>query len=222
MTKIEGGGRAAESGLGRAQDRGPGEASQGKADRFRKAIGRKDAGEGCRDRDKERRDAEGPGVRGGAREGAPGALQEPAGPGGPLGNALLRGMELQRGAAGGAEAARPASAIGEIAQAVADRILVGEADAAGDRDVRIFLKDSVLGGTEVRVRTAGEQLQVAFLTGSADAQNVLAGRQGELASELGQRLNRAVEVTVAERDAADPDGDGRSRNRRDYETEEEA
>ena len=46
--------------------------------------------------------------------------------------------------------------------------------------------------------------------------------KGELASELGQRLNRAVEVTVAERDAADPDGDGRSRNRHDYETEEEA
>ena len=213
MTKIQGGGWSAESGAGRRES-GFGTARPDDTGRFKSALGRRDGGEGRGGEDKERRDAAGQASQAGA--------QGPAGQGGPLGHALLRGLELQRGAAGGAEAGRPVGSVGEIAQAVADRILVGEADAAGDRDVRIFLKDSVLGGTEVRVRTAGDQLQVAFLPGSADAQNFLAGRQGELASELGQRLNRAVEVTVAERDAADPGGDGRSRNRRDYETEEEA
>ena len=201
MTKIQGGGWSAESGAGRRES-GFGTARPDDTGRFKSALGRRDGGEGRGGEDKERRDA--------------------AGQGGPLGHALLRGLELQRGAAGGAEAGRPVGSVGEIAQAVAERILVGETDAAGDRDVRIFLKDSVLGGTEVRVKTAGDQLQVAFLTGSADAQDFLAGRQGELASELGQRLNRAVEVTVAERDTAGQGGDGRSRNRRDYETEEEA
>jgi flagellar hook-length control protein FliK len=115
-------------------------------------------------------------------------------------------------------------------QEVAERILVGESGPGGQQEVRILLKDEVLGGTEIRMHEEGGALQLTFVAGTKDAENFLADRQQQIASALGERLDREVKVGVTDRDGAmsqqgeqrsagDQPNDGRSRNRRSVQDE---
>lgn len=190
MTKIQGGGSSDAARGVEQSDRGnAASANHADRERFRKEIGRKDEQE--RERRNDANDQ---------------AAQNP-------GNALLRGMQKQKSAAGPAEGA--GKSVGDVAKTIADRILVGEKNAAGNKEVRIHLKDSVLGGSEIRVTELHGKLQITIVAGTVDAQNFMNAKQGDLKSELNSRLNREVEVTVTDRDGdAQHQSDQRSRNRR--------
>ncbi len=127
--------------------------------------------------------------------------------------------------------------LSELVSEVADRILVGASGPDGAKEVRILLKDDVLGGSEVRISEHAGAVRVTFVAGTKDAQAFLDNHRQDIASSLGERLDREVEVTVTGRDGttgdnsregdgdqqpeAGGDNDGRSHNRRDIRDEQE-
>jgi type III secretion system needle length determinant len=126
---------------------------------------------------------------------------------------------------------RPEATMADLVREVADRIMVGESGPAGQQEVRIILKDQVLGGTEIRISEHAGAVHVTFVAGTKDAEGFLSQRQGEIATALSDRLDREVRIEVTDPDGqAQPDdargerqqqeqNDGRSRNRRRFEDE---
>jgi type III secretion system needle length determinant len=124
------------------------------------------------------------------------------------------------------------SSLNDMVNQIVDRITVGATGADGAQEVRIFLKDEVLGGTEIRIsQNAGGDLEVTFVAPDKDIQDFLDARQGEIRTALGDKLKKDINVNVLDRDAAQnqqgdqrgqeqgqPD-DGRSRNQRSVEDE---
>ncbi len=109
----------------------------------------------------------------------------------------------------------PASRAAELAEQVADRILVSVPESGSGSEVRISLKESVLDGSDVRIfREAGE-LRVVFIPQSASAGQFLADNRSVLQQTLGDRLQDErvhVEVESSDRgDASGQDNEGRSR-----------
>lgn len=105
--------------------------------------------------------------------------------------------------------------LGRIAEAVVQRLLVSEGMAPGDQEVRIQLKESVLPGTEIRIRTEGGRLVVEFVCTNADSVRFLDTQREPLAAHLDGRLKTHAEVLVTPaRDGEfDDRQDGRSRQR---------
>lgn len=120
-------------------------------------------------------------------------------------------------------AERPQATFSELVRDVAERILVGESGPAGQQEVRIVLKDEVLGGTEVRITEHEGAVQVTFVAGTKDAEQLLEAQREGISRALGERLDRDVRVEVTDREHADaqPQNDGRSRNRRSVPDERE-
>jgi type III secretion system needle length determinant len=127
---------------------------------------------------------------------------------------------------------RAESTLSEMIQQVAERILVGESGPGGQQEVRILLKDDVLGGTEIRMHEEGGALHLTFVAATKDVENFLGDRQQQIANALGERLDREIRVGVTDRDGAmsqqveqrntsDQPNDGRSRNRRFVQDERE-
>lgn len=116
-----------------------------------------------------------------------------------------------------AEAAHhPRATLSDLVRDVAERITVGESGPAGQQEVRIMLKDEVLGGTEVRITEHEGAIQITFVAGTKDAEQLLEGQREGFSHALGERLGRDVRVAVTDREGADAQSqnDGRSRNRR--------
>ena len=112
----------------------------------------------------------------------------------------------------------PASHVAELAEQVADRILVSvpESDAPGE--VRISLKQSILDGSEVRMFHEGGELKVVFVAETESARHLLINIKEQFQHTLGQRLQDQrvhVEVEVPERGGASGD-DSRRRSRQQY------
>ena len=159
----------------------------------------------------------------------------------PLADMILRNMSTQPGPIERTEAPAPAaraeSSLSEMVREVADRILVGEAGPSGQQEVRIILKDEVLGGTEIRIHEEGGATHITFVAADKDVENFLSSRQEEVATALGERLDREIRVAVTDRDGTpnqsadergrdgqqgqDQPNDGRSRNRRSVRDERE-
>ena len=115
-----------------------------------------------------------------------------------LGDAILqafggKGEGQAVAKAEGSQAAGSQSLEG-IVQQVADKILVS--DVSGGREVRIFLKDSVLPGTEVRITQNAGKMQVQFVTDSSKSQDLLAQNQAVLQQRLNDKLSTDVVVSV--------------------------
>lgn len=126
---------------------------------------------------------------------------------------------LFRPAAGGQEAAAPpapsAAGLAELAEAVAERILVSE-EGGADAEVRIRIRDGVMPGVEVRLKWAEGRVQVEFACANADSRTFLEGRREALADLLAERTGEEVEVRVSADDGTGGQpggkpGDGRSR-----------
>ena len=111
----------------------------------------------------------------------------------------------------------PASRAVEIADQVADRILVAAPEPGTSGEVRISLRESVLDGSDVRIfREAGE-LRIVFLPRTEAAGQLLTDNGTVFQQALGERLQDEkvrVEVELPGRVGTDQqDNEGRSRQR---------
>ncbi|MBV8191968.1 MAG: hypothetical protein JO339_32360 [Alphaproteobacteria bacterium] len=89
----------------------------------------------------------------------------------------------------------------DMVRELADRIMIGESGPGGQQEVRIMLKNQVLGGTEIRVSEFEGSLNVHFLAGSPEAEGFLQGRRQEITNALGERLRRSIRVEVTDRES---------------------
>lgn len=132
------------------------------------------------------------------------------------------------------DAPQPVQQLNDVVQQVADRILVGESSETGQAEVRITLKDSVLDGTEIRVTENAGAYEITFVADNKDIETFLANRQEQIATSLGEKLDKEIKVAVTDRDGTPNQqgddrgrqnqgqpGDGRSRNQRSVEDERE-
>ena len=85
----------------------------------------------------------------------------------------------------------------------AARNIFPETALAPGQEVRITLKDEVLGGTEVRITEHEGAVQITFVAGTKDAEQLLETQREEISQALGERLGRDVRVTVTDREGAD-------------------
>ena len=112
----------------------------------------------------------------------------------------------------------PASHAAELAEQVADRVLVSMPRPGAPGEVRISLKQSILDGSEVRVFHEGGELKVVFLAETESAQRFLADNRAQLQQTLGERLQGLrvqVEVEAPDRGGASRE-DKRGRSRQQY------
>ena len=140
-----------------------------------------------------------------------------------FGDAILEGLSKAAGTVA-VEAAPAADGGGfeNVVQQICDKILVSD-PSAGTREVRIFLKDSVFPGTEIRLIQDAGKLQVQFVTDNVDTQTKLAQHQATLQTLLNEKLDGrdvVVEVVMESQSGQDM-GDGRSRQQRDAKEEYE-
>ena len=108
-----------------------------------------------------------------------------------------------------------------IVQQVADKMLVS--DASGGREVRIFLKNSVLPGTEVRITQNAGKMQVQFVTDSNKSQDILAQNQAALQQRLSEKLS-THDVVVSVEMESQGHGDqpqGESRGKQEHSTDDD-
>ena len=109
----------------------------------------------------------------------------------------------------------PASRATELAEQVADRILVSMPDSGTPGEVRISLKQSILDGSDVRIFHEGGELKVVFVAETASARHLLVNVREQFQQTLGERLpDQRVHVEVeapARGEASREDGRGRSR-----------
>jgi type III secretion system needle length determinant len=133
------------------------------------------------------------------------------------GEAILRffeGPSPGRPAEKAAGPEREAGSLTEAAREIADRILVTGKSGGGKEEVRIFLKDRILAGTEVRISREGGGIRLEIHTASADSHAFLSGRTDDLALALKDRVGENVTVDLRYSGSGREEGDGRSRQRR--------
>ena len=112
----------------------------------------------------------------------------------------------------------PASRAAELAEQVADRILVSMPDSGAPGEVRISLRQSILDGSDVRIFHDGGELKVVFVAETESAQRLLINIREQVQQTLGERLQDQrvhVEVEAPARGGASRE-DGRGRSRQQY------
>ena len=112
----------------------------------------------------------------------------------------------------------PVSRASELAEQVADRILVSMPDSSAPGEVRISLKQSILDGSDVRIFHDGGELRVVFVAETESAQRFLANNKELMQQTLGERLQDQrvhVEVEAPARGGASRE-DNRGRSRQQY------
>jgi len=110
--------------------------------------------------------------------------------------------------------------ISELADKLADRILVTDRSASTDSEVRIKLNESVLQGAEITLRRDQGEIVIQMTVANGDLREQLQPHTGNLQYSLEKRLDAPVRIQVnVQTDAGDSSGDGRSRNRRDLRDE---
>lgn len=113
--------------------------------------------------------------------------------------------------------------IDQLADRLAQRILVSDRAHTTDSEVRIQLRESVLQGAEISLRHDQGQLVVTFNVTHSDTAGLLLPQTDDLQRALANKLNESVriEVNVSSESSSGQDkpSDGRSRNRRDLRDE---
>lgn len=109
---------------------------------------------------------------------------------------------------------RAAETLSAMAREIADWVLVSGRFGEGKEEVRIFLKDRVLAGTEVRISREGGDIRLEIRTDSADSHGFLSGRTDDLARTLKDRVGENVTIDLRFSGSGREEGDGRSRQRR--------
>lgn len=144
----------------------------------------------------------------------------PFSPGAGILGGMSRGAQAQ--APTQTAGAGQAGQLGELAQEIASRVMVAKGDANSPGEVRIQLKDGMLQNTEVRVSVVDGKTQITFVSGNVDSANMLHQRSGDMQNELSKRLGDNIEVKVmSEDEARQSDQDGQSRNKQNYQPDED-
>ncbi|MDR3157681.1 MAG: hypothetical protein LBU11_01450 [Zoogloeaceae bacterium] len=103
----------------------------------------------------------------------------------------------------------------EMVERLVAQILVSPPDSAGEREVRLMVKDSLLPDTEIRLaRGADGLLSITLSTGRSDAFQTLVAAQADLKRALDARENQEVRLVVVDTQKAgaeDADSERRSR-----------
>jgi len=150
------------------------------------------------------------------------------------GDQILQGLVSQSPVEPTADNTAPtvSDRISEIADRLADRILVSDRSQTGESEVRIRLRGATLQGTEISIRHDQGQLVVNFNVPNADVRNTVLPQTDNLQQHLMTRLNEDVRVEVST-DTGSGSGqqqgsgsgqqqDRGSRNRREYSDEWDA
>jgi type III secretion system needle length determinant len=155
----------------------------------------------------------------------------------PRGDALTAGEQILRGMlGGGAQPAAPAAdgpheptwsvgSVSDLIDKLAQQVLVTDPRSGAEPEVRIQLKGSVLGGTEIRIAREHGELSVRLLAPAGTAAQQLQAHAGDLQAALAARVNATARVSVdvqgggaqgggSGSGGGQQHGDGRSRNRR--------
>jgi type III secretion system needle length determinant len=107
----------------------------------------------------------------------------------------------------------------QLAERLAQRILVSDRTHTSDSEVRIQLRETVLQGAEITFRRDQGQLVVSFNVVDAHVAQQLSPQTDDLQRILATRLDTSVRIEVnvssGETSGQGSPGDGRSRNRRD-------
>lgn len=115
-----------------------------------------------------------------------------------------------------------AESLESIGGEIVDRLLVSDPSFSEKQEVRMQLKESVLPGTEVRLTREGGEVRVTFVTTAQESASLLAGHRQNLQVLLEQKFpGERIFVEIREEESEHGDNEGRSRNRREYETPEE-
>jgi type III secretion system needle length determinant len=106
--------------------------------------------------------------------------------------------------------------VGEIADKLAQRILVSDADRGEPGEVRIHLRDSVMAGAEITLSRQQGMLVVNLVVPDTDLAARLQPHADTLERTLAQRLDTQVQIRIQGSDpGTGQPHDGRSRNRGD-------
>jgi type III secretion system needle length determinant len=128
-------------------------------------------------------------------------LSEPAAPQASVADRILNNLSSKPEEPSAPTPSGGGADLAEVVREVADRMTIGNSGPAGQQEVRIVLKNQVLGGTEIRVSEFEGNLQVHFLAGNAQAESFLQARRQEIATALGERLRRPIRVEVTDRES---------------------
>jgi type III secretion system needle length determinant len=103
----------------------------------------------------------------------------------------------------------------EMVERLVEQILVSPPDQAGEKEVRLTVRNSVLPDTEIRLsRGTDGLLSVTLATGRNDAFQTLVAAQAELKQALDAREDREVRLIVVDtRDAGAEEGGSDRRSR---------
>lgn len=94
---------------------------------------------------------------------------------------------------GGAEAGPDED---DVAAEVAERVLVTDREYSDDEEVRIYLKDSVLRGTEVHLRRRPDTLEVRVETTDRESHEILLDAKDSLARRLEASCDVGVRLDI--------------------------
>ena len=124
------------------------------------------------------------------------------------------------------ENVRPNAAIlvQQIKDQVIDRILVSTNDIATDKTVKVIISPNVLEATEVNFQKMGDVLSIQFVSRSEGSLQFLQSNQTNLQGYLQTELKQFKDISVSVRsngDMTEHPGDGRSRNRYEYQAVDE-
>ncbi|MCB1804799.1 MAG: hypothetical protein KDJ99_06510 [Candidatus Competibacteraceae bacterium] len=142
---------------------------------------------------------------------------------GAAGDQILQGMLSQTVVSDQAVSKQSAATgdhIAELANRLAERVLVSDRSVSTDSTVHIQLRDSVLAGSEITLNRDQGQLVVSFNVSDAAVGQQLHSHTDDLQRQLSDKIKEPVSIQVnVGSNTADSGGDGRSRNQRDLNAE---
>lgn len=117
---------------------------------------------------------------------------------------------------------KPPVNINEIAEKIADRILISTQNPDGSNEIRIQVKQDILPDTEIQITKTGDQININFITSSNESMDLLNTHTETLFQNLNNRLDEKVTIQINSSESSGQDSDGRSRQQRNlYEEMEE-
>jgi len=109
---------------------------------------------------------------------------------------------------------KPPVNINEIAEKIADRILISTQNQDGSNEIRIQVKQDILPDTEIQITKTGDQININFITSSNESMDLLNTHTETLFQNLNNRLDEKVTIQINSSESSSQDSDGRSRQQR--------
>ena len=101
---------------------------------------------------------------------------------------MPEGLKAQPVEATAGASPAPSASLDDLGQEIASRILVSSPKSAGDTQVRIQVRNSILPMTEIQISRSAGQLVVAFVSGNKDTENYLSRNLDKIQKSLKSKL----------------------------------